>query len=69
MTLVDITQKAERESLEPISIGYERPLVEGLVNQAITIILTKICSYIKKIQGQRVEQRLTERSYRDCPTW
>jgi hypothetical protein len=32
-------------------------------------ILTQNCLYLKKIQGQKVEQRLKERPSRDCPTW
>ena len=35
----------------------------------ISKILTHNCSYLKEIQGQRVEQRLKERPSRDCPTW
>ena len=35
----------------------------------ISKILTHNCSYLKEIQGQRVEQRLKERPSRDCPNW
>ena len=27
------------------------------------------CSFLKEMQGQRVEQGLKERPSRDCPTW
>ena len=32
-------------------------------------ILTQNCSCLKKLRRQSVEQRLNERSSRDCPTW
>jgi len=32
-------------------------------------ILTQNCSYLKEVQGEKVEQRLKERPPRNCPTW
>jgi hypothetical protein len=45
------------------------PQFEGWGHPPISKILTQNCSFLKKKQGQRVEQRLKERPSRDCPTW
>ena len=55
MTLAEIIHKGEEEP------------VEGWGHPPISKILTQNRSRLKKIQGQRVEQKLKERSSRDCP--
>jgi len=44
-------------------------LVEGWGHSSISKILTQNCSCLREIQGQRMEQRLKERSSRNCSAW
>jgi hypothetical protein len=70
MTLAEILHKGEGKNLlRPHPEVRHGPLVEEWSHPTISKILTRNCSCLKEIQGQRVEQRLKEKPSRDCPTW
>ena len=43
--------------------------IEGWGHLPISKFLTQNCSCLKETQGQRMEQKLEERPFRDCPKW
>jgi len=68
MTLAKVPNKGERDPVETISSGQAWPPIEGWGHPPISKILIQYCSCQKEMLGQRVEQRLKERSSIDCPT-
>jgi hypothetical protein len=69
MTLAKIPNKREIEPVETTSSRLAWPPVEGWGHLPISKILIQKYSCQKKMQGQRVEQKLEKRPLRDCPTW
>jgi hypothetical protein len=68
LKLAEIPKKGEREPANTVSGGKEQPEVQKWEHPPFSKILTQNFSCLKKIQGQRVEQRLKERPSRDYPT-
>ena len=62
MTLAEIPTKRRENLLRSYTEVMHGP-------PPISKILILNCSFLKEIQGQRVEQRLKERPPRNCPTW
>ena len=63
----NIQQRRERMCRDHIQ-RFSMALFDGWGHSIISKILIQNYSHLKKMQGQRVEQRLMERPSRDCPT-
>ena len=68
MTLAKIPNKGGIELVETISSCWAWLPFEGWCHPATSKILIQNSSYLKEMQGQRVEQRSKERPPRDCST-
>jgi hypothetical protein len=71
VTLAEIPQKGERETIEITSSSEARPLVEGWGHPPISKLLIQKCSCPKERQGKKIKrnrQRLKERTFRNLFT-
>jgi hypothetical protein len=68
MTQAEMPNSEEIDPEETTSSIQTWPPVERWGYQPISKFLTQNCFCLKEMQGQKTEQRLKERSSRDCPT-
>ena len=68
MTLAEIPNKLGTEPVETIYSAQARTTVEERGHPPISRFLTQNGSFLKEMQGQRMDQKLKKWPSRDCPT-
>jgi hypothetical protein len=68
MTLAEISKKGEIQPVGTTPSRQTRLPVERSVYPYISELFTQKCSCPNERQRQKIEQRLKERPFRDCPT-